>query len=197
MFRTLSLLFVLSASLALPALANDVTTPAADGAALPETRLPNTSVPALDLQRYAGKWYEQASLPMFFTRACVGDTTAQYTPQADGTMAVRNRCRTANGSHQQADAVARRPGQNPAELEVRFAPRWLSWLPMVWGDYWVIALDPDYQWAMVGTPGRDYLWILSRAPQLDEQTYAALVERARRMGYPVDKLHKTPQTGND
>ena len=114
MFRTLSLLFVLSASLALPALANDVTTPAADGAALPETRLPNTSVPALDLQRYAGKWYEQASLPMFFTRACVSDTTALYTPQADGTMAVRNRCHTANGSHQEADAVARRPGQNPA-----------------------------------------------------------------------------------
>lgn len=187
MFRTLSLLSVLSAGLALPALA-----PAAGGAPLP-----NTSVPALDLQRYAGKWYEQASLPMFFTRACVGDTTAQYTPQADGTMAVRNRCRTADGSHQQADAVARRAGQNPAELEVRFAPRWLSWLPMVWGDYWVIALDEHYQWAMVGTPGRDYLWILSRAAQLEGQTYAALVERARRMGYPVDRLHKTPQTGND
>ena len=80
---------------------------------------------------------------------------------------------------------------------MRFAPRWLSWLPMVWGDYWVIALDPDYQWAMVGTPGRDYLWILSRAPQLEAQTYAELVERARRMGYPVEKLRRTAQTGNE
>ena len=80
---------------------------------------------------------------------------------------------------------------------MRFAPGWLSWLPMVWGDYWVIALDDDYQWSLVGTPKQDYLWILSRSPRMDEVTYAMLVERARRMGYPVEKLERTPQSGNE
>ena len=183
MFRTLSLLSVLSAGLALPALA-----PAAGGALLP-----NTSVPALDLQRYAGKWYEQASLPMFFTRACVGDITALYTPQADGTMAVRNRCRTADGSHQQADAVARRAGQNPAELEVRFAPRWLSWLPMVWGDYWVIDIDAQYQLVAVSEPKREYLWILSRTPHVPRDAYETLLQRLQAKGFDLSKLETTAQ----
>jgi len=177
----------LLAGLALPALC----------AGIDDTPLPNTTVPAVDLQRYAGKWYEQASLPMVFTRACVGDTTAQYTPQDDGMIAVTNRCRTEDGSFKQADGEARTVDGSTSRLEVRFAPGWLSWLPMVWGDYWVIALDDDYQWSLVGTPKQDYLWILSRSPRMDEVTYAMLVERARRMGYPVEKLERTPQSGNE
>lgn len=181
---TRRLLAPLLALLALPGLA-----------AAADAPLPNAPVPHVDLQRYAGTWYEQASLPMRHTRDCVGDTTAQYTPQADGTMAVRNRCRTEDGSFKQADGEARQAGSTTSQLEVRFAPGWLSWVPMVWGDYWVIALDEDYRWAMVGTPDQDYLWILSRTPQLDPDTYAALVEQARRMGYPVSRLERTPQSG--
>lgn len=78
-------------------------------------------------------------------------------------------------------------------LEVRFAPAWLSWLPMVWGDYWVIALDPDYQWAMVGAPDADYLWILSRTPRLDEGIRERLLARAAAMGYPVEEVVDSPQ----
>lgn len=154
--------------------------------------VPNVPVPAVDLQRYAGLWYEQAHLPMFFQRKCVADTTAQYTPQDDGTIAVVNRCRTEDGSFNEAEGVARRVDGSTSRLEVRFAPGWLAWAPMVWGDYWVIALDDDYRWAMVGSPDADYLWILSRTPTLDSSIKADLVERARAMGYPVDKLVDTP-----
>lgn len=156
--------------------------------------VPNVPVPAVDLQRYAGLWYEQAHLPMFFQRKCVADTTARYSVNDDGTVAVVNRCRTKDGSFDEARGVARVVDGRTSTLEVRFAPQWLSWLPMVWGDYWVIALDEsDYRWAMVGAPGRDYLWILSRSPQLDPAVRSRLIEQARAMGYPVEKLIDTPQ----
>ena len=69
------------------------------------------------------------------------------------------------------DGIARRSGERAAELEVRFAPAWLSFLPFVWADYWVIALDRDYQWAIVGEPDRDYLWFLTREPTVDAATF--------------------------
>lgn len=160
--------------------------------------LPNQPVAEVDLARYAGTWYEQARLPMYFQRNCMADTTARYELNADGTVAVVNRCRRADGSVLQAEAVARTVGGRSSTLEVRFAPGWLSWLPLAWGDYWVIALDePGYQWAMVGAPGADYLWILSRAPQLDPATRDRLVAQARAMGYPVDRLVMTPQHTRD
>lgn len=155
--------------------------------------LPNQAIAAVDLQRYAGHWYEIAHLPMFYQRKCVSDTTAHYTPQADGMMAVRNRCRTEDGSFLQVDGEARGVDGSTSRLEVRFAPGWMSWLPMVWGDYWVIALDPDYQWAMVGSPDNKYLWILSRSDQLDAGVRNRLLDQARRMGYAVDKVQITPQ----
>jgi apolipoprotein D and lipocalin family protein len=71
---------------------------------------------------------------------------------------------------------------------VRFAPDWLAWVPKVWADYWVIDLDADYKWAVVGSPSRKYLWILSRGPNMDRQLFQDLKARARQRGYPVDKL---------
>lgn len=167
---------------------------AAGASTAPPSSLPNVPVAGVDLTRYAGTWYEQAHLPMFFQRKCVADTTAHYSLDADGTIAVVNRCRKADGSFSEAHGVARKVGGRSSTLEVRFAPEWLSWLPMVWGDYWVIALDEvEYRWAMVGAPDADYLWILSRTPQLDPDMRARLIEQARAMGYPVDKLVDTPQ----
>lgn len=174
-------------------IAAGLSAPAVGADTLPPTR-PNEPVAAVDLARYAGTWYEQAHLPMFFQRKCVGDTTARYSVNDDGTVAVVNRCRTKDGSFDEARGVARVVDGRTSTLEVRFAPQWLSWLPMVWGDYWVIALDEsDYRWAMVGAPGRDYLWILSRSPQLDPAVRSRLIEQARAMGYPVEKLIDTPQ----
>lgn len=148
----------------------------------------NAPVPSLDLQRYAGQWHEIAHLPLFFQRNCAGDITATYTANADGTIAVHNACRTKKGGMDASDGVAKRvPGQSGA-LKVRFAPRVLAWLPWVWADYWVIELSPDYQWAVVGSPSRKYLWVLSRTPSMNAQLFQHIRDRAQSRGYPVDKL---------
>ena len=152
--------------------------------------LPNRPVPTLDLHRYAGQWHEIARLPMYFERKCIGAVVATYTPNPDGTIHVHNTCRTAKG-RKSVDGVARIKGDQPAALEVRFAPAWLTWLPMVWGDYWVIEVDADYRWAVIGGPDRKQLWILSRQPTMDGSLLRILTERSRQRGYPVDQLIMT------
>ncbi|GAB6197495.1 lipocalin family protein [Lysobacter xanthus] len=149
---------------------------------------PNRAVAHVDLQRYAGTWYEQARLPMFFQRDCARDTSATYTLRDDGRIDVVNRCTTAQGGMKVATGVARRVDGSTSRLQVRFAPRWLGFLPIVWGDYWIVGLDDDYRWAIVGSPDRDYLWLLSRDRVLDRGVRDRLVERARAMGYPVEQL---------
>ncbi|GAB2660492.1 lipocalin family protein [Arenimonas aestuarii] len=142
----------------------------------------------LDLQRYAGVWHEIARLPNRFEDDCVGDITATYSLREDGNIRVVNACRKQDGEIMSSDGEARQAGDSPAQLEVRFAPKWLSFLPFVWADYWVIALDEDYQWALVGEPDLKYFWILSREPRLDKRTFEGLKARARGFGYELDDL---------
>ncbi|URX63394.1 lipocalin family protein [Luteibacter anthropi] len=154
----------------------------------PVASAPVTAVAHLDLERYAGTWHEIARLPMYFQRKCTGAVTATYTPRPDETVAVENRCDSSEGPLV-AQGVARRPEPfSRGKLEVSFAPLWLRWLPMVWADYWVLALDEDYQWAMVGQPGRKYLWILSRMPTLSPEVFESLKEKALAMGYNLSTL---------
>jgi apolipoprotein D and lipocalin family protein len=94
----------------------------------------------------------------------------------------------------QAQGLARQIGAaDSPRLQVRFAPAWLSFLPVVWGDYWVIDLDDAYQLAAVSEPRRAYLWILSRTPQPDPQSYQALLERLQARGFDLSVLERTPQ----
>jgi apolipoprotein D and lipocalin family protein len=154
-------------------------------------------VPEVDLARYAGQWYETARFPNRFQKRCAGDVTAQYTLQPSGKISVLNRCRLESGKQIQAEGVARvaAKGQPNSILKVRFAPAFLSFIPQVWGDYQIIALSPDYTYALVGDPDREYLWILSRSPQMDDPTYNRLVEEARAQGFDVGRLQKTRQSG--
>lgn len=168
-------------ALALPGLAGAV-----------ESYPPLEAVPRLDLERYSGTWHEIARLPMAFEKDCVRDVSATYTLRPDGRVDIRNECTTATGGRKTAEGVAR-PGKAPAKLEVRFAPGWLSLLPFVWADYWVIALDEDYRWAIVGEPDRDHLWFLSRDPGVDERTFEDLKGRARMLGYNLDRLIVNPR----
>lgn len=149
---------------------------------------PNRPVAALDLQRYSGQWHEIAHLPMFFQRKCKDTITATYTLRPDGTVGVHNACRTKDGEMDASEGVAKPVAGQPGALKVRFAPRWLAWLPLVWADYWVVELDPDYRWAVVGGPSRKYLWVLSRSPSMDAGQFRQIVARARQRGYPVDEL---------
>lgn len=157
---------------------------------------PLAVVPSVDLERYAGKWYEIARLPFRFEKNCASDTTATYTLRADNQIAVLNQCRQSNGELQSASGVARVADERDAnsKLKVRFAPAALSFLPFVWGDYWIIELGADYEYAIVGTPDRKYLWILSRAPQIDSALYAELLGKIRAHKFDAGKLIKTEQT---
>jgi uncharacterized protein YbjT (DUF2867 family)/lipocalin/ligand-binding SRPBCC domain-containing protein len=164
-------------------------------AAPAQTPPPVRAVTFVDLDRYAGDWFEIARFPNRFQRQCLGDVRATYARRADGRVDVVNRCRTAEGETE-AGGVARIVDKRTfAKLKVRFAPAWLSWLPMVWGDYWIIGLAPDYSWAVVGDPGHDYLWILARASHLDDASTAVAQAAARDNGFDVTRLVPTSQAG--
>jgi apolipoprotein D and lipocalin family protein len=150
-------------------------------------------IDSVELTRYAGRWYEAARLPNKFQDHCAGDVVVHYAPRSDGRIDVVNRCRTFTGKVDQARGVARKAGDgtSTARLEVRFAPAILSFLRAVWGDYWIIGLGPEYTWAVVGTPNREYLWILSRTPEMSEASYARALEIARGNGFDVTRVVKT------
>jgi apolipoprotein D and lipocalin family protein len=149
-------------------------------------------VPVVDYQRYAGTWYEIARLPNRFQRACVGDVTATYAVRPDRRIEVTNRCREADGDMREAKGIARPvEGRPPSVLEVRFAPAFLSFLPVVWGAYHIMDLGTDYDYAVVGTPDRSYLWILARRPYMDPERYRQLIESVRGQGFDVSGLTAT------
>lgn len=155
---------------------------------------PVRAVSSVDLGRYAGRWFEIARYPNRFQDQCAGEVTALYEPREDGRIRVVNRCRRADGSVDEAEGVARVvAGSGNARLKVRFAPGWISFLPFVWGDYWVIGLADDYRWAVVGTPDRKYLWILSRAPEMTGDDRAAAESAIEENGFERSRLVPTPQ----
>jgi apolipoprotein D and lipocalin family protein len=161
--------------------------------ALSQSDGPLELVDDVDLERYQGRWYEIALLPNRFQDQCVADTSAEYTLTGNGRIRVVNRCRTADGDFNRVVGEARSADERPASFEVRFAPKWLSWLPFVWGDYQIMALDDDYRWAMVGAPSRKYLWILSREPSLPESRIESLLAEARRQGFDTEAVVRSPQ----
>ncbi|MBE9610262.1 lipocalin family protein [Chitinilyticum piscinae] len=143
------------------------------------------TVPAVDLGRYLGKWYEIAAFPMRFQAQCTADTTAEYSMREDGLVRVINRCRTASGDIDSAEGRAKVvAGSNNSKLRVTF-----FW--PFYGDYWVIGLDPEYRWAVVGHPSRDYLWLLSRTPQLEQPLLDAALTSAIGQGYSLERLRYT------
>ncbi len=153
------------------------------------------TVAQVDLSRYLGKWYEIARYPNRFQNFCAGDVTATYEQEQPDRLKVVNRCVNREGELKAAEGVARVvAGSGGARLKVRFAPGFLSFLPFVWGDYWILELDPDYQWVVVGSPDRKYLWILSRRPRLDATVYDTLIDRIRAQGFDPARLVRTSQS---
>jgi len=149
----------------------------------------------VDLSQYAGKWYEIARLPNRFQKKCASEVTAVYS-LVSNQLSVVNQCRLNNGQTDRAEGRARLADKSGAnsKLEVRFAPAWLSWLPAVWGDYWIIGLAPDYSYSVVGTPDRKYLWVLSRTPKMSEGLYQRIIKQAADKGFNVSRLIRTRQS---
>jgi apolipoprotein D and lipocalin family protein len=153
-----------------------------------------TTVPAVDLTRYLGTWYEIARYDNWFQRSCAGNVAATYATRADGRIDVTNVCRASDGGTKTAKGLAEVVDRKTrARLRVRFAPAFLSFLPMVWGDYWVLGLADDYSWSVVGTPDRKYLWILARTPALTESQQDAVLTVVRAQGFDRQRLLYTKQ----
>jgi len=153
------------------------------------------TVDAVDLDRYLGDWFEIARFPNRFQRSCTGDVRATYTRRSDGRIDVVNRCRASDGHVIEARGVARIvDARTSAKLEVRFAPAVLSFLPFVWGDYWIVGLADDYSWSVVGSPDRAYLWILARTSTLEPARLDAARAAARANGFDIDRLAMTRHT---
>jgi apolipoprotein D and lipocalin family protein len=159
-------------------------------AAISAPAAPLEVVPKVDLARYAGKWYEVARLPNRFQRDCAGDTSATYSLRPDGKIKVVNECRKADGKVKQATGTARLAAKEGPNTKLKVTFFW----PFS-GDYWIIGLDPDYRWAAIGEPSRRYFWVLSRTPSMDEATLRKVLEDARRQGYDLSTLLRTPQSG--
>ena len=140
-------------------------------------------VDKVDVQRYLGVWHEIARLPNSFQKDCAC-STAEYSIIDETTLRVVNSCNedTPGGELDVANGKAFIvEGSNNAKLRVQF----------FWpfrGDYWILELDDDYQWVVVGTPSREYLWILAREQQLADPTYAMLLDRIQKKGFDVSKL---------
>lgn len=146
------------------------------------------TVPFVDLDKYAGKWYEIASYPQRFQKGCHG-TTATYTNSGQGYITVENSCNkkslTGKQSYIRGKAFVEKNSGN-ARLKVQF-----FW-PFS-GKYWIIDLAEDYSYAVVSHPNRKYLWILSRSPQISESVYVQILSRLEKKGFDLLKLQKTEQ----
>jgi apolipoprotein D and lipocalin family protein len=162
--------------------------------AQPTTKPALSPVNGIDINRYAGRWYEIAKYPNRFQKQCVANTTANYTVKKNGRIEVLNECVKKDGTTVKALGEAKIGDKsNNAKLKVRFAPGFMSFLPFVWANYWVIDIAPDYSYSVIGEPGRDYFWILSRSPEMNTATYQTILRRAETMGFDPNRVEKTPQ----
>jgi len=146
----------------------------------------------VDLAQYAGKWYEIARYPNFFEQDCVG-TTAEYTLRDDGRVDVLNTCRkvTLDGEIDTIQGIARTADESSnAKLRVSFFPPFE-------GDYWILELGDEYEYAVVGEPSRGFLWILSRTPTLNDELYNSILSRLPDLGYDTERLERVPQPSDE
>jgi apolipoprotein D and lipocalin family protein len=153
-------------------------------------------VEKLDLDRYQGKWHEIAAIPQFFQRECVRDTVAEYGKLESGEIKVENTCSREEGGRKKIEGRARLyDSTETSKLTVTFLNLFGEYRYWAGGDYWVIALDPGYGWAVVGHPTRKYGWVLSRTPSLPQSTLAEIIGRIKAQGYDACEFIVTPQTG--
>lgn len=154
------------------------------------------AVDKIDLDRYLGSWVEIASIPQFFQRKCVRDTKATYSAAENALIKVENVCTRDDGTREKAEGRARRVDpESPAKLEVTFMELFGEYRFWVSGGYWVIALDANYEWAVVGHPSRRFGWVLARDRRLSPVALAEIIGRIKSQGYDACEFVVTPQTG--
>ena len=141
----------------------------------------------VDLRKYAGLWYEVAKIPNRFQKHCKRGTTAQYKLLENGKIEVINSCIDEDGEKDASEGIAQIVDvSSNAKLEVSFVS--ILGINLFWGDYWIIGLDSNYEYAVIGTPTRKYGWILSRTPKLSDEKLKETFEILRSQGYDTNKF---------
>jgi apolipoprotein D and lipocalin family protein len=155
---------------------------------MPVKKIDTTTVDNLDIEQYLGTWYEIARFPHSFEKGLVG-VTATYSMREDGKIRVVNQGYEGSleGKSRRAEGKAKIPNPgDPGRLKVSF-------FLFFYSDYFVLELDRDYQWAMIGSSSPRYFWILSRTPRMNDQIYRDLIEKATQRGYKLDQLIQVEQ----
>jgi apolipoprotein D and lipocalin family protein len=159
---------------------------------LPQSRSEPKTVDSVDLERYAGLWYEIARIPNSFQDDCVKGVTAEYKLRDDGLIDVTNRCLEQNGTQDEAVGLARiEDKKTNARLKVSFFSIF-GWRPF-WGDYWIIDLAEDYSFAVVCSPDREYGWVLARRPELPDHVRDGIFKRLVQQGFDRNDFKLTNQ----
>jgi apolipoprotein D and lipocalin family protein len=157
-----------------------------------DTPAPMRTISNFEVQRYLGQWHQVAAVPAWFQSECAAHTTASYALGEDGLIEVLNSCDKTDGSRKQAEARARFLGSgSDGRLEVTFVEALGFWIWPAAGDYWIIGLDPDYQWSVVGQPSSKYAWILARSQSLDLQTLQEVRHTLESQAYDTCQLQLT------
>ncbi len=150
------------------------------------------TVSHVDLNKYVGLWYEIAKIPNSFQKRCKYGTTALYKLRSDGDIDVTNSCYDENGERVIANGLAKVADKTThAKLEVSFVR--IFGIYIFWGDYWIIGLGKDYEYAVVGTPNRKYGWILSRTPQLSKDKLDEVFNILKSNKYDINDFEMTVQ----
>jgi len=156
-----------------------------------QENLPQT-VKSVELKKYVGLWYEVSKIPNRFQKQCVKGTTAEYVINEDGEIDVLNSCIDEDGELDKAKGLARVVDKNTnAKLEVSFVS--IFGYHLFWGDYWILGLGDNYEYAVIGTPSRKYGWILSRTPVLDKEKLDKAYLTFKNSGYDINKFELSKQ----
>lgn len=155
-----------------------------------------TTVDYVDLGRYVGLWYEIASIPQPFQKQCVGGVTATYTALPNERIEVVNACDTADGSRSVITGEARvRDTESNAKLRVTFVKIRDRYFYLFGAPYWVIDVEPEYRYAVVGSPSTAFGWILARQPYLPPEDLTEIADGLDEQGYDTCKFLTTVQVG--
>lgn len=152
------------------------------------------TVEAVDLVRYQGQWFEIASIPQSFQKKCLANVTADYKILPDQLVEVLNSCDTSSGRDVAEGRAKIVDTETNAKLKVTFV-KLFKWVFAFGGDYWIIDLEPNYNYVVVGHPTREYGWILSRQPSLSMQDLVSISERLKEQGYNTCSFITTRQNG--
>ena len=165
------------------------------GILLNKASFASDTVASVDINKYMGQWFEIASVPMRFQKDCVG-TNAIYELLENGEVDISNTCRkfTLDGELDFRKGRGRVVDtETNSKLEISFVGPYFGDRWFFWADYWIVELGENYEYAVIGTPSKKLLWILSREKTLDQELYNSIVERRRAEGYAVDMLKRTTQ----